>query len=143
VDLVTTTADWLLDFGGLTVGAGRADAAVDVVARSRALAVDLRTAAATYVRATGCDGTCSACPMADVDGGRAACALATRLARGVRGRRAPADRAAIDLQRAVRAAAAAVFHCRRHAHPTGDCWFGADAGDVCGDVLAVAHRISG
>ena len=39
---------------------------------------------------------------------------------------------------AIRAAATAVFHCRRHAHPAGECWFSDDGSDACGDVLAVA-----
>ncbi|WP_370324843.1 hypothetical protein [Euzebya sp.] len=152
----SSTAEWLLEISGLTVGArpgGPDGTACDAVTQGRALASQLRAAAATHMAYTECvDGGCGAgCPLAAIDGGAAACRLAGALAIGVAVPQDPTDRdrAARTYLQALQAAATAVFGCRRHAHPTGECWFSDDfsdgAGtpgtDVCGDVLAVAHRV--
>ena len=140
----TTTAEWLLEISGLTV-ACRDGSPSDVVDQGQALAAQVRAAAAAVAAHSDCQPTaCTAeCPLADVDGGPAACRLAHTLAPGA----APAHdgvNPAVTARRylqALQAAATAVFHCRRHAHPAGECWFSDDATEHCGDVLAVAHRV--
>jgi hypothetical protein len=143
VDVMSSTAEWLLECGGLTVGA-RGGADVDICGQGQALAVQLRTAATAHVQASGCTpaGCGPACALAVHDGGPAACRLAVRLADDAAATR-PRDpaRSALRFTQAVRAASSAVFACRRHAHPAGECWFGEPGADLCGDVLAVAHRL--
>jgi hypothetical protein len=146
--VTTNTAEWLLEIGGLTVGC-REGASTDVVGQGMALAAQVRAAAASWAAQSSCtvDRCTDDCPLAALDGGRAACRLAHQLAptadsslTQLRPRRA----AARYLQ-ALQAASGAVFHCRRLGHPVGECWFSgrfADgATEVCGDVLAVAHRV--
>lgn len=136
------TAEWLLEINDLTVGGSNGPAS-DIIRQSQALAAGVRTAATAYLASVLCEGPAcdDACTLADIDGGSAACRLAQAMAfpdGGV----APYDGSAADFLQAVKAAAPAVFHCRRHAHPTGECWFADDATDACGDVLAVAHRVA-
>ncbi len=142
VDNVSTTAEWLLEISGLTVGS-KDGATHDIVPQGLALADQVRAAAAGYLTVSTCQGTCAPeCPLAGVDGGHAACRLAERLAaQGDRPAEMDADRIVQLYLQAIRAAGTAVFHCRRHAHPAGECWFSDDGSDVCGDVLAVAHRL--
>lgn len=145
VDAVTaTTAEWLLEISGLTVGHDHPD----IETQGRDLAAQVRAAAIAHHRLSpcrdqvACTGTCALAPL---DGGFAACALSATLAGTgtvpVHAPPAEVDRAARTYVQALRAAASAVFHCRRHAHPTGECWFRVDGVDRCGDVLAVAHRL--
>lgn len=146
MELVSSTAEWLLEIGGLTVGA-RDGADIDIVERGRALARQLRQTATTFVRVCACEapGCTAGCPLAEVDGGPAACRLAARLADPEMAQPAKAvrpPRAVLHYLQAINAAATAVFHCRRHAHAAGECWFSDDGTDLCGDVLAVAHRLS-
>lgn len=141
----TTTAEWLLEISGLTVGP-REGGAMDIVAHGQALAAQVRAAASAHLAVTQCvDVTCGdKCPLAGVDGGTAACRLAVMLAGAGTVSTSPTmdrDRTAMLFLQAIRAASSAVFHCRRHAHPTGECWFSDNGSDVCGDVLAVAHRV--
>ena len=139
----TTTAEWLLEISGLTVGCRDGDSS-DVVAQGQALAAQVRSAAAALAAHSTCTpASCSTdCALADVDGGPAACRLSHVLAPP--GAEAPAVKPALAARRylqALQAAATAVFHCRRLAHPAGECWFSDDASEHCGDVLAVAHRV--
>ncbi len=143
VDHVSTTAEWLLEISGLTVGA-RDGATSDVEPHGRALADQLREAAAIYRCVTSCSaaGCAADCQLADIDGGHAACRLAMRLAPLSDATAAmDQDRSTQQFLQALRAASTAVFHCRRQAHPAGECWFSDDGSDVCCDVLAAAHRM--
>lgn len=147
VKRVSTTAEWLLEISGLTVGAAEG-ATCDIVEHGRALALQLRSAAAVYRAIAPCgDAAClDGCPLDDVDGGHAGCRLAGRLAPPPELLASPLldrDRSVLQYRQAIRAAATAVFHCRRIAHPTGECWFADDGADVCADVLAAAHRMGG
>lgn len=145
-DVSSTTAEWLLEISDLTVG--RPDVpAHDLLDRDKGLAGQLRAAASAYVAANRCTPRSCApdCPLHDIDGGAAACRLAVALATGPSPPSdSPADprRCAAAYLRALRDAAVVVFHCRRQAHPTGECWFADDATDACADVLAVAHRVT-
>lgn len=139
----TTTAEWLLEISGLTVGC-RDGEPTDVVGQGRALAAQVRTAAAAYAGHTACgpEGCVEDCVLASVDGGPAACRLAMLLAPpGASAASGSAELVAARYLQAIQAAATAVFHCRRTAHPAGECWFSDDASEHCGDVLAVAHRV--
>lgn len=138
----SNTADWLLEISDLTVGRS-GDPTSDIIRQSKALAHQVRTAATAYVASNHCeDHNCHQdCALAGIDGGPAACRLAGALAFATNGM-APSEGCAATYLQAVRAAAPAVFHCRRHAHPTGECWFANDATDACGDVLAVSHRVA-
>ncbi len=141
--VTTTTAEWLLEISGLTIGT--TDGA-DAVSRGHHLAAQVRSAAAAFCAATSCgpDGCAAACPLASYDGGFAACHLASELAPDTpRNTTMDAHRAAMLYVQALRAASTAVFHCRRQAHPTGECWFSTDGTARCGDVLAVTHRLGG
>lgn len=142
--VTSTTAEWLLEISGLTVGATDGD---DVVVRGHALADQVRAAAAAYRTVTSCtlDACSGACPLAAFDGGPAACQLAARLAPTPAGnRRLSTQRATRLYVQALRAAATAVFGCKRHAHPVGECWFAGLRGEqLCNDVLAVTHRMGG
>ncbi|CAN5188643.1 hypothetical protein BH23ACT9_BH23ACT9_08500 [soil metagenome] len=139
----STTAEWLLEISGLTV-AGRDGTPGDIVVQGRALALQVRSAAAAHAGRTACQpGACAGdCPLTTVDGGPAACQMARVLAQTSTSPAVsdPQRAAALYLQ-ALQAAATAVFHCRRHAHPAGECWFSDDTTEHCGDVLAVAHRL--
>ncbi|HUG86210.1 MAG TPA: hypothetical protein VMM13_16720 [Euzebya sp.] len=137
------TAEWLLEISGLTV-ACRDGSERDVVSQGQALAAQVRGAAGAVAFHSTCQpqGCGEDCPLASIDGGAAAC----RLARLLSPQPPPATDigpklAARRYRQALQAAATAVFHCRRHAHPAGECWFSDDATEHCGDVLAVAHRI--
>ncbi|MEE8602116.1 hypothetical protein [Euzebya tangerina] len=137
-----STAEWLLEISGLTVGT-HGDAPQDIVGQGMALAAQLRRAATGHVMADGClTGPSSTCRLRELDGGEAACRLAREVATADDSSLATdPDRSAHLFMQAVRAAATAVFHCRRHAHPAGDCWFSGNATDGCASVLAVAHRV--
>ncbi len=144
MDFVTsTTAEWLLEISGLTVGHDHEDPQ----AQGLALAAQVRDAAATYRVHNPCTGAsaCSgACPLGSLDGGHAACHLAEVLAgSALPSTEVTPDRAAQLYVQALRAASTAVFRCRRHAHPTGECWFEVDGVPRCGDVLAATHRLGG
>jgi hypothetical protein len=144
----STTAEWLLEISGLTVG-NRDGAPADIVDHGRALAEQVRLAAASFTSGAGCTprGCSDECSLAAVDGGPAACRLARVLAPAAAPDWPQTDptRATLLYLQALQAASTAVFHCRRHAHPAGDCWFTGSfvpgAPDTCGDVLAVAHRL--
>jgi hypothetical protein len=147
VDIVSTTAEWLLEISGLTVGA-RDGVTSDIEAQGRALAQQLQVCAADFLQVTECDGSgCGpGCALLGVDGGHAACRLAVILQGGSpppTGRSISRGRATQQYLQSIRAASTAVFHCRRHAHPAAECWFSEDGFDVCGDVLAAAHRLGG
>lgn len=139
----TTTAEWLLEISGLTV-ACRDGEPIDLVGHGQALAAQVRSAAAAHVAHSTCtDADCAqSCPLLAIDGGAAACRLARALAPpGTPSRRMDPRVAATRYLQALQAAATAVFHCRRHAHPAGECWFDDATTSTCGDVLAVAHRV--
>lgn len=143
MDFVTsTTAEWLLEISGLTVGTSDGP---DVVHRGHELAALVRSAAAAYRAANTCAQPHDAerCALSAFDGGLAACELATVLSPGVPVPATDSDatRAGLLYVQALRAASTAVFHCRRHAHPAGECWFAPTGPALCGDVLAVAHRM--
>lgn len=138
-----TTAEWLLEISGLTV-ACRDGSPSDVVGQGQALAAQVRAAAGAVAHHSVCQPQeCTDdCPLAAFDGGAAACRLAHLLSP----QPPPATQVSPKLAarrylQALQAAATAVFHCRRHAHPAGECWFSDDATEHCGDVLAVAHRV--
>lgn len=172
--VTTTTAEWLLEIGGLTVGVPGSS---DRVQQGQALAAQVRSAAAAFLLASPCTATeqhpgghalpVDTCLLADHDGGAAACRLAHALCPDLRRPAAvivPAALAAMPTPvttttvvggtaatppgaavtnryvQALRAAATAVFHCR-HGHAANDCWFSPDGVPLCGDVLAVAHRL--
>lgn len=141
-DVTSTTAEWLLEIGGLTVGTPDG---LDAVERGHHLAAQVRSAAAAYRSVTACEATtCTGtCPLAAYDGGQAACRLAGLLSPDTPSATRDLDpqRASMLYVQALRAAATAVFHCRRHAHPTGSCWFSMTPTPLCGDVLAVTHRM--
>lgn len=143
VEPVTShTAEWLLEISDLRVGDRSGQ---DPVASGQELASQLRAAATRYraVSPCGADGCSPRCPLAGYDGGAAACRLAHRLADPScqdPGEISP-DRATARYLGALRAAAPSVFACRRQAHPAGECWFGEANAQLCGDVLAVTHRM--
>lgn len=155
----TADADWLRQAGRLTAEPaaswptdqllGGEVLATRLVALARALPVPATVAAARpgARRPVAADTPCACgghdCPLVGVEGGPAACRLATDLAA-----LAPATNLQVsggDLPArylaALREAAGAVYFCRRVQHAGGACWFSArgPADDLCGRVLAVAH----
>lgn len=134
-----TTETWLRRVAALTVvpppgwpddevaAATGAATALSVIARSL-----LETG---QVQPGACAGSCGRCAEA---GG--SCALMRDLAAAVPST-VPAP-PTVDLamyRRTLGAAGAAVFVCRRTFHASGACLFG--PGDLCGRVLAAAHRL--
>ena len=141
----STTAEWLLEIGALTVG----EPTVTTAEQGRDLARQLSRAAAGHASASSCAAGCG-CPLATLEGGPALCAFADSLAGSTAGSSDPADataagtdelRAARAYLQALRAASTAVFHCRRQAHAVGECWFRDVSSTDCGAVLALAHRL--
>lgn len=141
--VTTTTAEWLLEISGLTVG----NCTDDIVSQGHQLGAQVRGAAAAFRSTTTCGETVCApgCPLHAYDGGASACRLAAALAPDAH-RPSVMDAAAAQRSttlyiQAIRAASTAVFHCRRQAHVTGVCWFAVTDEPLCGDILAVAHRM--
>jgi hypothetical protein len=114
----------------------------DHLVMAQTLAARLFTSAAAYLAVASCrDGVCA---LGAVDGAREACALAADLAPLATTAVPPVagDPGRVYLA-ALSDAAAAVYYCRRTAHPGGTCWFSAAGPDAdgCGRVLVAAHRI--
>jgi hypothetical protein len=128
------TAAWLRRVAALTVvpSAGWPE---DEVAAATAAAAALSASAAALLAAGAVPASCTV-PCAD-------CAVDCGLVRDLAAVALPhaatvvADPAAFDALLA--AAAGAVFTCRRTLHTASTCLFG--AGDLCGRVLAAAHRL--
>jgi hypothetical protein len=149
---VMTETEWLRSAGELTVSADGLPSDADQIAAAEtavawliALARALPHCADTAHHPAG--GSHTACAFADLPSGERACRLATDLAHlPGEDRVAVLERGrdtATHFLRAVSAAAPAVYLCRRVRHISGHCWFrdsGADE-DVCGRILALAHRL--
>ena len=137
-----STARWLHECSTLTAGTAVPDE--QPVAAAQGLVAELVEAAAGYVAERAClHGSDGRCVLDGRRGGRAACELARAFAPHVIDHRRAGTPRYLD---ALAHAAAAIYHCRRVAHPTGDCWFAAPLGlpggaDGCGRVLAVAHAL--
>jgi hypothetical protein len=149
---VMTETEWLRSATELTVSADglpsdadQIGAAETAVAWLTALAQALPHCADSVHHPAG--GTHTACAFADLPAGARACRLATDLARLPGHDRVavlePGQDTAARFLDAVRAAAPAVYLCRRVRHITGHCWFRETGApdDICGRILALAHRL--
>jgi hypothetical protein len=145
---VEPRSEWVRQMSALVVTSPgireEVPAAQLLVSRLRNLAGAVVQSCVESACAEGC-----VCELVDVPGGREACALAWHLTSVEMraARRTVSDRGAVVAAylQAVVDAAGAVRLCRRVEHPSGHCWFDADDEPihVCGEVLAVAHRLGG
>lgn len=152
---VAPDVEWWRRAGALTAepqGDWREQWPAEQLRTAEELATRLVACAVALVAANDCAGDAHHdCLLAELPAGTLGCDLAAELARHARPlatvsappAASPQQTAAAYLD-ALRAACGAVYFCRRVAHASGHCLFSCDGPgiDVCGRLLAAAHRLT-
>lgn len=141
--MTVTDTSWLRECSDLV--AGTPSSGVGQIVEAQRIVAEVLDSAAVYVSHTDCLHLATgSCALDGVPGGRAACELARAFAphSDTAGEGGTARYLA-----ALGHAPAAVYYCRKVAHPTGACWFAPPLGvlpaadDLCARVLATAHAL--